>query len=104
MTETLGPLTAVPVDTLVALNNAHVVELAYADAARMTKLIASSAALFAQASGDEFPCIVCEVNEAPPNPASDAFHARLGFVEVGRAMLTNGGRLVRYLHHTLQST
>ena len=27
--------------------------------------------------------IVCEVNKTPPNPASDAFHAALGFVEVG---------------------
>lgn len=28
--------------------------------------------------------VVCEVNLDPPNPASQAFHARLGFVEVGR--------------------
>jgi predicted GNAT superfamily acetyltransferase len=28
--------------------------------------------------------VVCEVNVAPPNPASLAFHARRGFVEVGR--------------------
>ncbi len=40
--------------------------------------------------------IVCEVNSDPPNPASDAFHARLGFAEVGRAELANG-KQVRYL-------
>lgn len=28
--------------------------------------------------------VVAEVNFAPPNPASLAFHARMGFVEVGR--------------------
>ena len=37
-----------------------------------------------------------EVNVVPPNPASDAFHASLGFVEVGRASLANG-KTVRYL-------
>lgn len=40
--------------------------------------------------------IVCEVNSDPPNPASDAFHASLGFAEVGRAELANG-KQVRYL-------
>lgn len=40
--------------------------------------------------------IVCEVNSLPPNPASDAFHASLGFSEVGRAELGNG-KQVRYL-------
>jgi len=29
-------------------------------------------------------CIVCEVNVAPPNPASLAFHARRGFTQIGR--------------------
>ncbi|NNG03130.1 MAG: GNAT family N-acetyltransferase [Inquilinus sp.] len=40
--------------------------------------------------------IVCEVNIDPPNPASDAFHASLGFAEVGRAELGNN-KQVRYL-------
>jgi len=40
--------------------------------------------------------IVCEVNVDPPNPASDALHARFGFAEIGRAELT-GGKVVRYL-------
>ena len=40
--------------------------------------------------------IVCEVNLDPPNPGSDAFHEKMGFVEVGRAELEPGGRTVRY--------
>ena len=34
--------------------------------------------------------ITCEVNVRPPNPGSLAFHARLGFTEVGRQQ-TKGG-------------
>jgi uncharacterized protein len=45
--------------------------------------------------------IVCEVNARPPNPRSDAFHAALGFAEVGRASIHNGGKSVRYLLHAL---
>ncbi|MEM7529575.1 MAG: GNAT family N-acetyltransferase [Pseudomonadota bacterium] len=41
--------------------------------------------------------IVCEVNRVPPNPGSDAFHARLGFEEVGRGALEGGAKTVRYL-------
>ena len=41
--------------------------------------------------------VVCEVNSDPPNPASDALHAALGFTEVGRAVLHGGGKTVRYL-------
>src|SRR5262249_49391720 len=44
--------------------------------------------------------VVCEVNYDPPNPASDAFHARLGFAEIGRARLANG-KGVRYLERRL---
>jgi predicted GNAT superfamily acetyltransferase len=43
------------------------------------------------------PVIGCEVNLAPPNPVSDAFHAALGFAEVGRAALPGGEKTVRYL-------
>lgn len=39
--------------------------------------------------------IVCEVNFQPPNPASDAFRARMGFREVGQATLPSG-KVVRY--------
>jgi predicted GNAT superfamily acetyltransferase len=52
--------------------------------------------LFAFAAETGAPRIVCEVNSDPPNPGSDAFHARMNFVEVGAARLQNG-KSVRYL-------
>lgn len=45
--------------------------------------------------------VVCEVNREPPNPASDAFHARLGFTEVGAAAIHDGRKSVRYLARRL---
>jgi len=48
--------------------------------------------------------VACEVNLTPPNPASDAFHAALGFVEVGRASIHDGSKTVRYLQRTLEVT
>jgi uncharacterized protein len=47
--------------------------------------------------------ICCEVNIRPPNPASDAFHTALGFVEVGTAEVHDGKRTVRYLSRSLGS-
>ena len=41
--------------------------------------------------------IACEVNVQPPNPPSQAFHAALGFREVGRGTLNDGVKLVAYL-------
>lgn len=41
--------------------------------------------------------VVCEVNRVPPNPASDAFHDRLGFRAVGSAELADRQKTVRYL-------
>jgi uncharacterized protein len=46
--------------------------------------------------------VVCEVNVNPPNPASDAFHAVLGFAEVGTATFQGGGKTVRYLSRGLR--
>ncbi|UVK45781.1 GNAT family N-acetyltransferase [Mesorhizobium sp. AR07] len=40
--------------------------------------------------------VTCEVNIDPPNPASDAFHAALGFVEAGDAVIHGGKKAVRY--------
>jgi predicted GNAT superfamily acetyltransferase len=45
--------------------------------------------------------VACEVNISPPNPESEAFHAALGFVEVGTADVYNGSRTVRYLSRAL---
>lgn len=55
-------------------------------------------AIGAQAGHDRF---CCEVNFLPPNPGSDAFHARLGFSEVGRGVLYGGSKTVRYLERVL---
>ena len=41
--------------------------------------------------------IACEVNARPPNPVSDAFHAKLGFVEVGKGTVGDSSKSVRYL-------
>jgi predicted GNAT superfamily acetyltransferase len=53
--------------------------------------------LFAVAARAGHDCIVCEVNSEPPNPASDAFHAALGFSPVGSASIHGGSKTVRYL-------
>jgi predicted GNAT superfamily acetyltransferase len=45
--------------------------------------------------------IVCEVNSDPPNPASDAFHAQLGFAPVGTAAIHGGAKTVTYLMREL---
>lgn len=41
--------------------------------------------------------LVCEVNTVPPNPGSEAFHARIGFREVGRAAHAPGEKEVVFL-------
>jgi uncharacterized protein len=52
--------------------------------------------LFTAAQAADHTQIVCEVNVDPPNPASDAFHATLGFTEVGTAYIHDGTKSVRY--------
>lgn len=54
-------------------------------------------AAFRQARDRGISRVCCEVNTAPPNPGSDAFHAALGFVEVGRRTLVERAKSVRYL-------
>ncbi len=61
------------------------------------------AALFAAARAAGHTVICAEVNRDPPNAASDAFHARLGFVEVGQAVLAERAKTVRYLELKLTS-
>lgn len=48
----------------------------------------------ALASRDAVPFITCEFDIDPPNPASQRFHARLGFREVGRRQLDGGCKTV----------
>jgi hypothetical protein len=57
--------------------------------------------LFVQARRARHDQIVCEVNVEPPNPASDAFHAGLGFHEIGSATIHDGRKTVRYLRRAL---
>lgn len=55
------------------------------------------AGAFAAAGAAGRQVVAAEVNRIPPNPASDAFHAALGFREVGQAAIHGGTRTVRYL-------
>jgi uncharacterized protein len=57
--------------------------------------------LFAAAERSGHPRVVCEVNMDPPNPASDAFHAVMGFVEIGQATIHDGLKTVRYFEKAL---
>lgn len=52
-----------------------------------------------RANGQNILC--CEVNLEPPNPGSDRFHAAMGFVEAGRANLTDRGKTVRYMERSV---
>jgi uncharacterized protein len=56
--------------------------------------------LFVEAASLGAARIACEVNRDPPNPASEAFHAALGFSVVGEAALSNG-KQVRYFTREL---
>jgi predicted GNAT superfamily acetyltransferase len=57
--------------------------------------------LFNRARDRGHTIVACEVNAEPPNPASDAFHAALGFGEVGAAAIHGGRKTVRYYAKTL---
>lgn len=59
--------------------------------------------LFEKAAARGHKRVVCEVNLDPPNPGSDAFHAALGFAEVGRQILPGSGKIVRYLSKNIPS-
>ena len=60
--------------------------------------------LFSHAQREGFSLVACEVNSDPPNPGSDAFHAALGFIEVGAATIYGGTRSVRYFTRPLDVT
>jgi len=57
--------------------------------------------LFAEALKAGHDQVVCEVNSDPPNPASSAFHAALGFAGVGTAILHGRSKTVSYLARRL---
>ena len=57
--------------------------------------------LMAAASHAGHDRLVCEVNIDPPNPASDAFHAGMGFVSIGEATIHDGRKTVRYFEKLL---
>jgi uncharacterized protein len=57
--------------------------------------------LFEQAARASHERVACEINLSPPNPGSDAFHAALGFAEVGSAAIHGGAKTVRYLARAL---
>ncbi len=63
------------------------------------------AAAFAAVRQRNHSVLCCEINQTPPNPASDRFHARLGFTAVGQAELpTPPGRpekIVQYLQASI---
>lgn len=56
--------------------------------------------LFEDAKAAGHTRITCEINADPPNPASDAFHAALGFQPIGQARLPNG-KAVRYFERLI---
>jgi len=57
--------------------------------------------LFAAAAEAGIHSVVCEVNIDPPNPASAAFHASMGFTKVGEAAIHGGTKTVGYLEKKL---
>lgn len=50
--------------------------------------------VFDRARQHDIEVIACEYNIEPPNPASKAFHERLGFREVGRQSVADGSKQV----------
>jgi len=57
--------------------------------------------LFAHARARGLERVVCEYNIEPSNPASQAFHDRFGFVEVGQQHVAGGTKLVSLQHIVL---
>ncbi len=66
----------------------RVVVAAQAQGAGLGELLYRDA--HAHARAGQVPSLACEFDIVPPNPASERFHARLGFREVGRQTLDGG--------------
>ena len=58
--------------------------------------------LFAEAKQAGHDRVVCEVNIDPPNPASEVFHAAMGFVGVGQGTIHSGTKSVLYFEKELR--
>ena len=72
----------------------YVDRIVVSDQARNQGLVALLyTAIFAAARAAEVGQVFCEVNIAPPNPRSLAFHSRLGFEPIGEQS-TKGGTVV----------
>jgi predicted GNAT superfamily acetyltransferase len=50
--------------------------------------------VFEQARNDGVPLVTCEIDSDPPNVASEHFHARFGFTEVGTQRVPYAPKLV----------
>lgn len=53
-------------------------------------------ALFAKARAAGHCVVTCEVNAEPPNPVSDAFHAKHGFIQLGSIRREELDKTVRH--------
>lgn len=62
--------------------------------AGLARILYENLFTLARAAGHD--TVTCEVNAVPSNPGSDAFHARMGFEEMGLAELVDRGKTVRY--------
>ena len=69
--------------------------------ARATLFCVAELERVARRSG--IPQLVCEVNLRPANPRSLAFHAALGFVEVGQLEVSDGRRVALLERALVQS-
>lgn len=55
----------------------------------------------ARAAAAGLPYVLAEVNVDPPNPASHAFHARLGFRPLAERLIEREGKVVAMLERTV---
>jgi len=58
--------------------------------------------LIEDARRDGHTVLACEIYSDPPNPQSDAFHASMGFHEVGSAFIPLYQKTVRYLIRAIE--